>query len=283
MLLPVGQTFASPRLEAQKFLSMWPRFLCWRRLVRFFAKVDLLPDANNTFNVVTVANGTAPLPSDPYGRHAVWADYECVHLMRNVSDRTANGRDLVFNGASGVASFSNGFIDLPGSSNGRAVQADGVSRFTEWTMGCSASVASTNGTNRAMLSYSTNTNVDADRETMLHRSTRIFGAWNSNDAWLMSTGTFVVDQRYRFNESFNGTINRKIYKDGALSATDTGTSQRPAGTGETSLFIGVDLVNGSQRWFGKIGYVYLRQGILPDEWIAAEYLNWETPANFYTV
>ena len=97
-----------------------------------------------------------------------------------------------------------------------------------------------------MLSYFTNTNVDADRETMLHRSTRVFGAWNSNDAWLMSSGALVVDQRYRFNESFNGTINRKIYKDGALSATDTGTVQRPGGTGETTLFIGLDLVNGSQ-------------------------------------
>lgn len=71
--------------------------------------------------------------------------------------------------------------------------------------------------------------------------------------------------------------------DGALSATDTGTVQRPGGTGETTLFIGLDLVNGSQRWLGKIGYVYLRQGILPDAWIAAEYLNWETPTDFYAV
>lgn len=245
-----------------------------------FVKVNLLAGSSNVFNVKTIAAGPAIDPTAPTGRHAVWADFECVHLMRNVADRTANARNLTLQGTG--QTFANGYLTLNG--NGDA-KASTVARLTTWTMGCSAEFASF-GANKAALSYGHESTPNTNRESLVYRSaTPNFGVWNSTDTWLMDAGAApVVNTRYRLHETFDTTVSRKIYRNGALAATDLGVSQRPlVSESDVALYVGVENQTTTSRMSGKIGYVYLRSGELSAAWLAAEYLSWETPASFYTV
>jgi hypothetical protein len=149
---------------------------------------------------------------------------------------------------------------------------------TTWTMGASV-IGMSNGSNLAILSYSDNSATAGNRATVALRSGgQTFGAWNSTDSWLndsnLTNEINYVGQRHRVHHTFDGTTNRKLWKNGRLESTDAGTSQRPAGTGDT-LFVGVEDSSPDERFLGLLDFIYLRNGELSADWLLTEYRSWQ--------
>ena len=165
-----------------------------------------------------------------------------------------------------------------------ARKVTGITKPTQWSMGTRAYANALGGANRAVISFSDNSTTDANREGInYHNATSRWGAWNSTDTWIDDTGgapsTLTV---YRLNEVFNATTNRKLFKNGALAGTDTGTSQRPVSASTCAFFIGVEDTSVANVFDGSLTDVYLRAGLLTDDWIAAEMHSWET-GDFYSI
>lgn len=172
-----------------------------------------------------------------------------------------------------------GWLNLNAAGQAKA----NVSRFTTWTMG--ASFVPQNFTaNNAILSYTQDETANTSRATLALRdgTPDQFGIWNSTDTWLMDSVTPSAGVEYRLNHTQATTASRKIYRNG-VAATDTTVVQKPSGASATVLYIGAEDLSLNERATGSINYVYLRNGELSADWIAAEDKSWRTPASFYTV
>lgn len=161
--------------------------------------------------------------------------------------------------------------------------ATSVPTFTIWTLGASVRYTSL-GQNRALASYDVNGSAATnDRATLAFRSaTGQMGLWNVTDSWLMSTTSVSTGVDYRLNITQNGTTNRKIYTNGGGVQTDAGVAQKPSG-GANAIYIGVENAGSVEDMDGLVGFVYLRDGELSADWIAAEYSNLDAPGSFYSV
>lgn len=131
-----------------------------------------------------------------------------------------------------------------------------------------------------------NTGLAAAREALgVHdAATDKVGAWNSSDGWL-DGATFAsgdVGTLFRDNLVHDGTTDRKVYRNGALTGTDTGAATRPTGAGDT-LLLGAESINAAEPWRGDLDFIYLRNGALTADWIAAEDSSWRSPSGFYTI
>lgn len=161
-------------------------------------------------------------------------------------------------------------------------RCSGLPKRTTWTYGASV-IPMLSSSNGSFLSYSDNSTTSGNRATIAHRSTGQFSAWNSTDSWLDNSERYnepnYVGNRFRLHHTFNGTTNRKLWKQGNLESTDAGTSQRPAGTGDT-LFVGVEDSSPNERFYGLIDFVYLANGELSADWLKTEYRSWEKETLF---
>lgn len=178
--------------------------------------------------------------------------------------------------------FAGGGVSMAAASSEQYV-ATGVTEFTNWTMSASVRVAST-GLNRAILSYDVNAAaVATNRATFAYRNALgQFGLWNDTDSWLMTGVSASTATNYRLHATQNGTTDRKLYFNGGNVVTDSGVAQKPGGAA-SALYIGVENALTLEDFDGLIGFVYLRDGVLSADWIAAEYSNLNAPASFYTV
>ena len=120
----------------------------------------------------------------------------------------------------------------------------------------------------------------AKTATILRTNTSInWGLWNSSDSWLMGGGS-ASNQPYRLAATHDGTPSRKLYVDG-VEVVDNTVAQRP--TSGAMLFIGASRASAAETFRGAINLVYLRNGILSADWLAAEADNWLDPGSFYSV
>lgn len=172
-----------------------------------------------------------------------------------------------------------GFI---GTAYENYAKAASVTKLTAWSMGVTGVVEALPPEASAIVSYTQDgSTTNSHRETLgLRLSPRNPGLWNSTDGWLTDSLPVALRGQYRFNATHNGTTARKFYRNGTPT-TDSGVAQLPAGTGD-ALYIGKRDNGTSENWRGAIGFVYLRNGILTDDWIAAESLNLLSPGSFYT-
>lgn len=160
----------------------------------------------------------------------------------------------------------------------------GLPKRTVWTIGASVIPVIDGGT-RSITSYSDNSTSNANRSSAGMRSATTYGMWNSTDVWLDSDSRKLnnlpsnVGSRARIHQRFNGTTDRTLWRQGDLEATDLGTSQRPAGTGDT-LFVGTEDTDLNERFVGLLNFVYLRNGLLSADWIKTEFYSWESETMF---
>lgn len=157
---------------------------------------------------------------------------------------------------------------------------------TAWTSGVSATLG-WSPTNQGLLGYGSTAGGSTTRAVTLSRKTPDqFGIHNSTDSWLMDassdTSPTGIGVRSRVHQTFNGTTDRKVWRNGVLRNTDLGTSQRPTGTDKTVL-LGASTTGLSEPSTSVQDYAYLRNGVLSADWLAAEYESWESPATFYFV
>lgn len=228
------------------------------------------------------------LPADLSSAVRVWSGSTALEGIE------LNGNDLYFVSTGGVDHLSKlpyqgttgdpDWLNLSGSGNALATN---LHKRTQWTMGATVRWNAIPTANRGILSYSTNTTTDSARASMLGRSTSKWTIWNSTDTF-QDGSTIIsgdVGAMRRVHHTQDGTTTRKLYLQGALNATDTGTAQRPSGgtDGTMALFIGAEDASHSERMNGSMNWVYLRNGILTADWLAAETASWHTPSTFYAI
>lgn len=167
-------------------------------------------------------------------------------------------------------------------------RAPSVPQLSTWTVGVSASVNAT-GASRSIASY-TQTGANSSgadiskRETLAYRSTNLWGLWNQSDGWINHATSPGTGNPARLHGVHNGTTNRRLFVNGTLSVTDTGTIvMPPTGLGDYSLYLGVCDAQNAELWNGSIGFMYLYSGVLSNAWIAAEASNLTAPLSFYAV
>lgn len=205
------------------------------------------------------------------------------------------GNDLYYISTGGVDHLSKlpylgttgevGWITLAG---GGDALVSGLHKRTAWTMGCTVKISAIPSANRGILSYTGDvTGSNSNRASLLARSTGVWTIWNSSDTF--QNGSAIVSgdvgARRRLHHTQNTTVDRKIWLQGAVNGTDTGAAQRPAGgsDGAMYLYIGAEDNDHAERFDGKIGgIIYLRNGVMSADWLAAEQLSWEG-STFYTI
>lgn len=109
-------------------------------------------------------------------------------------------------------------------------------------------------------------------------------AYDGSNSWLYSATNQQVSTSAmkRVNVAYNGTTARYLWVNGADKGTDNTITARS--TGIAHLNIGAAIENAmTDAWAGRVGFVYARQGVLSDAWIAAEYASLNNPAGFYTI
>lgn len=157
--------------------------------------------------------------------------------------------------------------------------------ITQWTLATTAATREASAVTRAAVSFGETASTTGARRATVGRNgtTGYIGLWNSVESWLMDTTTpAIVDKKIRVHATHDGVASRSLYIDGALSNSAAPVSARPAGT-STTLFFGARDISASEIWVGTIGFTYLRAGVLPSPWIAAESANLASPASFYSV
>lgn len=167
---------------------------------------------------------------------------------------------------------------------GTAITATGRSSFTVFTLGATINLAAKTA-NHPIVSYTdaTITPGTNTRTTLAYRhANTTLAVWDSANSWMdsspivnPSTGT-----SYRVHAVYNGTTNRKLYVDGVLKNTSGAISNAPTAD---ALFIAADDTDFAETTNGVVGFVYLRNSILSDAWLAAEHSNLNSPSGFYSI
>lgn len=177
-----------------------------------------------------------------------------------------------------------GGYNNPATGVSSSIDFDNVPSRNIFTIGVSGAVDD-KAANRALVTYRGNVgNVTTNlRITLGYRQAEAsFGLWDDVNTWLMpgtdhdpATGVW-----HRYHVVYNNTTHRKIYVDGAVIATSGAITARSA---MLSVNFGRDDGDNNEVWTGKIGFGYLRNGVLSDAWLAAEYSNLNAPASFYGI
>jgi hypothetical protein len=163
-----------------------------------------------------------------------------------------------------------------------------VPKFTSWTMGASLVISSKGGINNSILSYTAlGSSNSGYRSSLVRRnSPDTIQLWNSSDSWLSTAySSPALNTKFRVVTTHDGTTKRELFVDGSSVGSDVGCSQRPGSTGD-GLYIGCqdETSSGSAEYLnGAVNFVYLKEGILSDDWILAEHLSWHDPNNFYSI
>lgn len=225
------------------------------------------------------------------GRNAVWSDYSRVWVPGvSLEDRTGVGGSLTVVGAPVQATSPLAYMagsavtfNSPGALHDAAAPC-----LSQYTIGASAEWSELAAGSVGVVSYTVpNSTVSSNRTTMAKRANVGYGVWNSSDGWLSNSSTSVPPLRNptRINYTHDGTAKREFTIDGTLQFTDVGCAIRPTTSALSQLIIGASTASGAaltETFLGRIGgYVYLRPGILTDEWLAAEAANLKAPTSFY--
>ena len=234
-----------------------------------YFKADLAAAVDNEFTLEVVPGYTAPAVTSPIGRNAVWSDFDFfLDFAGGVVDR-AGTCTVTLQGSASIDSA--GRLDC-GDKTGNAVVTGLPAKRTAYTAGVTVTVPATGG-NRAALSYSINGGGN-DRISLLMAGSNAWQTWNGG--WQSSStggarGTMTV---------VNGSA-RRILVDGVFRVSSSMNSE-PSDANPV-WFVGAEDTTFSERWRGTLNRAYARPEVLSDDWLAAEYLSWESPSAFYTI
>lgn len=161
-------------------------------------------------------------------------------------------------------------VSATGSDDTSHTLATGLTRYTQWTIGTSVALTAMGGISHNFTNYGVAGETGAtNRAAMGYRGFFQFGLWNSVDGWLNDSIIPETILKYRLHDVHDGTASRKLYRDGALVATDTTITAMPGATAN-ALYLGITGGDLTQPLLGSLGFVYLRPSVLSAAWIAAE-------------
>lgn len=211
---------------------------------------------------------TIPDPKSLIGRYKVWQHFGPVYsafasepFRRPWSYTRYPGIDT-----DGYEIYANGGFYR----TGRPSPPDGQDRSFSWIGRRTNTLA-----DAALWSSSGGKSGDTDRETLYLRDNGQIGLWNSVDGWL-SAGAWIAGRNTHIGATHENTVARKLYQNGALIATDTGTVDVP--NAENWRFLAVENHDMKALLTGKFQFAYIYAGILSADWFAFEYANWFFPS-----
>jgi hypothetical protein len=170
------------------------------------------------------------------------------------------------------------------SGTSQYLEIESITSLTTFTLAATA-IFDLKEANRAVASYHHNASgVTNNRVTVGFSNTNSsVGVWDNNNSWLLPSPAVnpTAGVAYRLHAVYNGTTSRRIYVDGALQNTQAAISAIPSNLDH--LLLGIEDDSIAEQFDGKIGFAYLRESVLSDAWIAAEYANLNNPSSFYTL
>lgn len=156
------------------------------------------------------------------------------------------------------------------------------SKGTTWSIGVTGKLNTDAGDNRTLIGWDDQfTNADATRAGLYYRSaTDQMGAWDNNNSWLHGSGTHTAGAEHRHHFVYVATTQRRLYRDGALVATDNTITAKP---GSPCDSISTGSTNADDRWIGDIAFWWIAFEDLGTDWFAAERMNLYDQANFLDI
>lgn len=251
--------------------------------VLFFKAPSVLAGSSNVFRVYYDTGLSLLAANHPQGRNAVWRDYEAVHFFNSdLASHTANGRTLTVE--SGSAAYATNLSKAPGgfaldTGTGLQVAAkESIPATAVFTFAATVVMDTNNTDNQQAVTLCQSFGSSSNRVTIGNRQTgEVYTSFSADDSWLdgsaVSVGTAV-----RLAATYDGSTARKLYINGSLAGTDNTITSKAMDT----LVIGGGSASGA-NWRGRIGFAYVRRGLLSADWLAAEYSNLNAPASFYSI
>jgi hypothetical protein len=153
---------------------------------------------------------------------------------------------------------------------------------TVWTIGTSW-LATPTITQQGIIGVFNTADVNDRHSLMFDAGPNRIDAWNPSDSWFAPNPDVnpVAYDVLRVALSQDGTTARALYVDGALNDTDTGSSARP--TAGTSMTVAIGGGAGTEYGFGSYQFGWLREEVMPANWLAADGANMLDPSTFYTI
>jgi hypothetical protein len=238
-----------------------------------FVRVPVLA-AGNQFRIDYGDASLSPPPDDsPISHFKVWNGFGPVWCGLGQTDvwncwrKQTNWRRVIYNPVamvSGEISLTGGFLragsQYPANYSQRSVGVIG-----KRTAGAYEA---------ALWSNAGSIDTDVDRETIYLRGDHTFALWNNSDGY-MTGGHWAANTRFSVGFSHDDNVERKLYANGDLLATDATTFWLPSGG--NYKFLGAENNEANQPLTSKIQFAYMTRSILPADWYAFEYENWFNP------
>lgn len=259
-----------------------------------FFRADLTAAGVNTFYL---RSGDTTSITPPTAVN-VWQDFDFVtipsadyaHGLTVPTDRTGHASTITLSvGAGAVApTLTSEGLSFVTATTGYC-KIVGVPFRSSWSISARAKLTVNDNTAmRTVWGYGTDSNSDTVNEQLIARQL-VNNNWaiqNSTDLYQQygaGLGTAAsLNNWYKWMVTHDGTTARTIRPSAMAKVTDTTCAARPTSPGNT-LFLGSKNTNNTSPFKGPIERAYLRNGILSDVWVLAEYASWETPGSFYSV
>lgn len=236
-----------------------------------FVKVPTVFANDNTI-LYWKADGSSSRPAADAanGSEAVWSDYEYVGIpYADYEDRTANANTLTENGTitygapTGVRpEFAGGGMADLDQSDAQYLSIAVADPLGQFTMGISFLTG--NNTQDALCQVHTG----SDRAGITNNNGNAMSIWDNNNSWLNSGFNANNTDWSRVNGRYNDDVERNVQANQNRKSTDT-TVTSQAAKGFDTFKIGA-IWDGTSRFFGQLGWCYLRAEYLSDEWVDLE-------------
>ena len=162
-----------------------------------------------------------------------------------------------------------------------SIELTGLSGLSQFTLGCTFS--QDNATQKTIVSYrDQSAGATDDRVSIAVDDGDKLAVWDNANSWLHPSPAIDpgLGVAHRVAVTYDGS-ERRLYVDGTQVAAQSGVTPAPGDW--DMLTIGMNDGSGGSRHRGTVGLVYLRPGVLPAGWLAAEHANLSDPAAFYVV
>lgn len=216
---------------------------------------------------------------DPYGPAFAWSDYEAVYAFGgDLNDRTIHenhltNRENTPDGyLSNIALALGGGVDISVGGDWQAACDNARAGGGVFTMAVTVEQTVDPGaSNPQAMTRCRAFGGGTKRATLGERHTgNTWTNFDDDNSWNDAGVTSAADGlQHRLHAVYNGTVNRKLYLDGVLEATDTTITAQTDSNGWGTIVIGGGSSSGAD-WLGYIGFAYLRFDELSADWIAAE-------------
>ena len=162
---------------------------------------------------------------------------------------------------------------------------EGIPRSTVWTMATSVRWTPPDGD--LQHAYLAVNEVGAGRVSTANLTyddgPDVIGTWNNSDGWLHSGINPDVNDSMRLAFQHNGTTQRQLYIDGAVTTDPGSVSSRPVGSGDMYATVNGSGEDGSEAGEGYYQGVWLRSEYMSADWMDADNENMTNPSGFYSI